>query len=205
LLFSSASAVCALHDVDRVDVELAGNPRFGLAPAETEHPDAGNENDGGGSGAEGRGILQFVRLVVFCVIGAIGLHAGLNGGKQRVHVTAFRVPFDEQRANLRADEVIGATRSLIGERRSAFAVDEAQYLVAIGEVTEDAADFAAHCRQDGASEFTAVRPCGDFLSAEKLIALRCDGVQNVLTNSINDAQRLQITLAWCIAPRKDVV
>ncbi len=61
------------HHVDRVDVELAGDPRSLLVLAEGEHPHAGDENDGrigtAHRGAVGGGVPVVIGRVVLAVFG----------------------------------------------------------------------------------------------------------------------------------------
>ena len=61
----------AAHDVDRVDVELAGDARGLLVLAVGEHPDAGHEHDGRVGPAHRGGVGGGVALVVGRVVLAV--------------------------------------------------------------------------------------------------------------------------------------
>ena len=64
-------ALGAAHDVDGVDVELAGHPRRLLVRAEREHPDAGHQDDGRRGAAHRRRVGRGVPLVVGAVLVAV--------------------------------------------------------------------------------------------------------------------------------------
>src|SRR5437868_5005376 len=93
------------------------------------------------------------------------------------------------------DEVIGTARSLIGQRLRLVAVDEAQHRLAIVEMAQYIADRAAQHRHDLPRQRRPIFPRRDLRAAEKSVALLLDGVQNILPDAVNDAQRVEIGLA----------
>ena len=127
----------AFHHVDGIDVELAGEPGFGLALSETEHADARNQNHGGIGIAHGRRIGLRKRLVILGIFLAVILQRGINLFAQSLHARG-RLPGNKQWPNLGADKVVGTTgaqmRQLLGLRR----IHKAQDFRQIAEVADQA-------------------------------------------------------------------
>ena len=64
--------------MNRVDIKLASQPRFGLVLSEAEHADTGNQHDRGIRIAHGRGIGPRIGLVVFRIFLAIILQRRID-------------------------------------------------------------------------------------------------------------------------------
>ena len=119
--FALAKQAGAFHHVNGVGVELAGDAGLGLVLAEAEHAQAGDEHDGGAGVAQcgrvGRGELVIVGAVLLAVFGERVCRSALEGVE-----TGVGCPGHEERTNLGADEVVGATgaeeRQLLGVARS---------------------------------------------------------------------------------------
>ena len=85
----------AAHHVDRVDVELAGDPGRLLVRAEAEHPDAGHQHDRRVGAAHRRAVGRRVPLVVGAVVLAVRrvqLAEPLDGRLERRASAAGRGP-----------------------------------------------------------------------------------------------------------------
>ena len=97
----------AAHDVDGVDVELAGHPGSLLVLAEGEHPDTRHEHDRRVGAAHRRGVGAGVALVVGSVLLPVGvvelLQPGLDPLQRRVGGSV-----QQQRPDLGAQEVVRA-------------------------------------------------------------------------------------------------
>ena len=91
----------AAHDVDRVDVELGGDPRRGLVAGEGQHADARDEVDDGIRVAHGRAVGMPAAFVVGSVVPTVAVDQPVERG-------IVGVGRHHQRANLGAQEVIGA-------------------------------------------------------------------------------------------------
>ena len=125
----------AAHDVDRVDVELAGDPGGLLVLAEGEHPDAGHEHDGrvgtAHRGGVGGGVARVVGRVVLAVCRVQLVEARddlLDRGDGR--------QVDDERLDLGAEEVVGARRAERGEVGELVVAKELEHDVGVGEVTD---------------------------------------------------------------------
>ena len=145
---SPPSAAGAFHDVDGVDVELAGDAGFGFVLAEAEHADAGDEDDGRAGVAHGGRVGQGVCFVVVGVLGAVGLEGCVDRALESSRGVACGVPVDEHRADLGADEVVGAAGAEVRELLRLRGVDEVEHVGRVGEAA-DPALLAADARRGG--------------------------------------------------------
>ena len=139
-------AVGAAHHVDGVDVELAGDAGGGLVLREGQHADAGDQVDDGVGIAHGRAGWALAALVVGAVVGAVGFQRGIQAGQHGVHIGVAGVEVQHQRADLGAQEVVGAGRAQRGQLHQVVAADELQHRSAVVEVAQLAlvgADAAA--------------------------------------------------------------
>jgi len=121
--FTFGEQACAFHDVDGVGVEFAGDASFGLGFAEAEHAEALDEDDGGVGVAEGGRVGRGEGVVVVGVLLAVFVERGDDLLAEGEQVGAFW-PRDEERANLGANEMVGATGAEKGKIFCVNGVDE---------------------------------------------------------------------------------
>ena len=142
----------AAHHVDRVDVELAGDAGGLLVRAEAEHADAGHQHDRRVGAAHRRAVRGRVPLVVGGVLGAV-LRVQLLQPRDDVLDRGVRRQVDDQRADLGAQEVVGAGRAQRGQPRVLDRGEEVEDDVGVGEVPDlrlvGAREAADHRRQRG--------------------------------------------------------
>ena len=139
-------AIGAAHHVDGVDVELAGDAGGGLVLGEGQHAHAGDQVDDGVGITHGRAVRALAALVIGAVVGAVGFQRIVQAGQHGVDVGVGRVEVQHQRADLGAQEVVGAGRAQGGQLGQVVAADELQHHVAVVEVAQLAlvgADAAA--------------------------------------------------------------
>ena len=117
--FAFSQQAGALHHVNGVRIELAGNAGFGLVLAKAEHAQTLNQNDCGTRVAQRRRVRRGKCLVVCAVLLAVLRKCNGNLLSQNVQVRAG-LPWHKQRTYLRADKVIGATGA---EERKLFRVN----------------------------------------------------------------------------------
>ncbi len=98
----------AAHDVDGVDVELAGNAGRGLVLGEGDHAHAGDEIDHRIGIADGGRVVVLAALVIGRVIGAIGGDLIGQAGDDGIDIGLLRIEVDHQRPDFGAQEVVGA-------------------------------------------------------------------------------------------------
>src|SRR5690606_38572134 len=96
------------HHVDGVDVEFAGNAGGGLVLGEGEHADARHEIDHGVGIAHGRRVVVFAAVVIGLVVDTVGGDLVGKAGNHGVHIRIGRIEVDHQRADLGAQEMVGA-------------------------------------------------------------------------------------------------
>ena len=116
----------AAHDVDRVDVELAGDARGLGVRAEAEHADARHEHDRRVGAAHRRRCRRGVPPIVGRVLGAV-LSVQLAQPRDAVDRRAAARRSRKQRPHLRAQEVVGARRAERDEPRRRLAGDEVEH------------------------------------------------------------------------------
>ena len=107
----------AAHHVDGVDVELARDARRRLVLGEGDHADAGHQVDDRVRVAHRRAVGVLAALVVGGVVGAVGLDRRRQAGERRVEIGLGRVEVDDQRADLGAQEMVGAGGAERRQRR----------------------------------------------------------------------------------------
>ena len=117
----------ASHDVDGVDVELAGDAGGLLVLAVGEHPDAGYEDDQRVGTSHRRGVGRGVTPVVGGVVGAVAL---VELGELLVGGVAG----DDERLHLGAQEVVGARGAELDESVERGTGEEVEHDVGVGEV-----------------------------------------------------------------------
>ena len=134
------------HDVDRVEVELAGDARGIGGGAEAEHADSGHEEDLGVGAAQGGGVgpgvTPVVRLVIrsVLIVQSFETRAPLGswGGRLVVlGVTGYSWRVEKERADLRPQEMVGAGRAEVGQARRLGAAQEVEDSVVVEPVTDD--------------------------------------------------------------------
>ena len=108
----------AAHHVDRVEVELARDPRGLLVGAEAEHADARDKHDRRVGAAHRRGVRRGVPLVVGLVVGAVGLVQLPEPGGYLIE-RRVRRQVEHHRPDLGAQEVVGAGGAERGQARRA--------------------------------------------------------------------------------------
>ena len=96
------------HHVDSVDVELTGNARRGLVLGNRHHADAGQQNDHRVGIAQGRAVGALAAVVVGGVVGAVRHQFFFQRGGQGGTFELVDGGFQDQRADLGAQEVVGA-------------------------------------------------------------------------------------------------
>ena len=107
---------CTAHDIDGVDVELAGHQRRLGIGSEAPHAHAGNEDDHRIGAAHRRRAVVGVGVVVGAIVGAVLLVQFGDAGALFVERRRRR-EVDEERPHLGAKEVVGARRALGGQAR----------------------------------------------------------------------------------------
>ena len=136
----------AFHHVNGIQVELAGDTRFGLVLAEAEHANAWNKNHRRVGVAHRGRIGQCMGLVVLRVLGAICFQR-LIELRLQLRDIAGRIPIHEQRTNLGTDEVVGATGAQMRQLPRRMRVDKGKHIGCIGEAAQDAL-FGRHASPD---------------------------------------------------------
>ncbi len=150
----------AAHDVDGVDVELAGDAGGGLVAGEGQHADARNQEDDRVGVAHGGRVVMLAVVVVAGVIGAIILQRLVETGDDCIDIRLRRIEIDDQRADLGAQEVVRAAGAERTERPQVLRVDEFENGILVVEMTELAlrlADTAADLRHQARSNCPALR------------------------------------------------
>ena len=116
-----------LYHVDGIDIEFAGDPRFGLVLAEAEHPDAGDQHHGGAGIAHRRIARLSVLLVVDGIFLAVLRESVVNRLAQSRQILC-RVPVHVEGPDLGTNKVIGAACSQERELLRFRGVDEGENL-----------------------------------------------------------------------------
>ena len=124
------------HHIDRIDVELAGNARRRLVFREGDHADARHQIDDGIGIAKGRAVVVFAPFVIGLVALAVVGDGIRQSGQSSVDVRFRRVEIDDQRADLGAQEMVGAGRAQRGQTLHLVGVHELQHRVAVGEMPD---------------------------------------------------------------------
>ena len=154
----------AAHDVDGVDVELAGHPRRLLVRAEREHPDPRHEDDGRRGAPHRGGVRRGVPVVVGAVLLAV-LRLQLKQPRADLLERSVRCGVEEQRAHLGAQEVVGTAGPEVHQVVRLRAGEEVEHHVAVGvvaDLTAVAGGDSAQVREEGGGPALAVSlgPCG---------------------------------------------
>ena len=121
------------HDVDGVDVELAGHARGLLVRAVAEHADAGHEHDERVRAAHGRAVGDLVLVVVSRVVLAVGL-VQLFQARDGCLDRGARGQIQQHRLDLGPQEVVGAGSPQRCEFGVTLAREEVEDNLAISEM-----------------------------------------------------------------------
>ncbi len=136
------------HDVDRVDVELRGDPGRCLVAREGQHADPGHQVDHRVRVAHGRA----VRVPAALVVAGIVLPVGFD---ELVELRVVGVGRQHQRADLGAQEMVGAGGAQRRQLLEPVRVDELQHRgrhVDMADLGLAGADPAAQPRQQAAHD-----------------------------------------------------
>ena len=107
----------AAHDVDRVDVELAGDPRGLLVRTEREHPDPRHEDDRRVGAAHRRAVGRRVPLVVGGGTRRDTPRGARAAGPRPSSSVRGRRQVEDDRPDLRPQEVVRARGAQLGQPR----------------------------------------------------------------------------------------
>src|SRR5262249_15017608 len=131
-------ALGAPHHADRVDVELAGDARLARARSEAPHADARREDDRRRGVAHRRRVGLLLALVVRRVLGAERFDE-LCETLPTVLDRRRRRQVEEERTDLRAQEMVRAARPEAREGGRFLAREEVYDDLVVAEVPDDAA------------------------------------------------------------------
>ena len=203
-----AERVRARHDVNRVDEELRGDPRFPLVLAEAEEAEPGNDDDRGIRIAQRRRIRERMRFVVGGVVLTI-LHQPLGDARlERRERVGRGVKRHVQRRDARAQEMIGTARAHLAERLRPLGVGERDRVLA-AVVVRDHAPVRRHrpaqIRQDAVDERRAVRGRLGRRAAEERTARALGVILHELAHLIDGLDAAEIRLFLRLAPREQAV
>ena len=140
------------HDVDRVDVELGRDPGRGLVAGEGQHADARHEVDHRVGIAHGRAVGVPATFIVAGIVLAVVLDQPVQG-------RLVGIGRDHERADLGAQEVVGAGGALGRQLLQPVGVDELEHRRRGIDVTDLAfggADPPAQPRQKAAHDAPAL-------------------------------------------------
>ena len=119
------------------------------------------------------------------------------------------VPGNEQRADLGADEVIGATGAEEGELLGVGRVDELEHIGASVKLRDPALLRADCAAQEGADldgeRCARSARAGTGFAAEARVALGDSVAMNELADLVDDGEGVQIALALRLAPGEEAV
>ncbi len=199
----------AAHHVDGVDVELGGDPGGLLVGAEREHADAGHEHDRR-VGAAHRGASPARR-------GARsrrGSPRGTPAWSSRSRATASSSgavggKVEDERADLGAQEVVGARRAETGQARQLLAGAEVEHRGGIGEVADlhvvgrrQPADDRRQRGSTGPTRIVGERLESGDDRAERL-GVAPSGEERL--GGADDLERVRLALVARVAPCRDAV
>ncbi len=146
----------AAHDVDRVDVELAGDAGGLLVLAVAEHADAGHEHDRRVGAADRGAVGRRVAVVVRLVVGAVRL-VQLPQPGDGVLDRGVGGQIEHQRLDLGAQEVVRAGGAERREPRMLRGGEELEHRGVVGEVADLGLSCEASPRMTGASAAARAR------------------------------------------------
>ena len=152
----------AAHDVDGVDVELAGDAGRLLVGAEPEHADPGHEHDRRVGAAHRRAVGRRVALVVGPIVVAIGGVQLAQPGDD-VGQLGRRRQVEDHRADLRPQEVVGAGRPQRGQPRVLGAgqeIEDDRVVGVVADLRPIGRGEAADERQQRGGPLRGARPRG---------------------------------------------
>ncbi len=123
-----------------------------------DHADAGDQIDDGVGVAKRRAVGMLAALVIGRIVLAVRLDAGLQAFQRCRDIRLGGVEIDNQRADLGAQEVVGAGRAERRERFHVLGADELQHGILVVEMADHmglfrdhAADGRHQARGDGAA------------------------------------------------------
>ena len=124
------------HHVDRVHIELARDSGRRLVLGECDHAHAGDQIDDGVGVADGGAVGAFAARVIGGITFAIGGNLARKGGKSGVQIGFGGIKAHHQRANLGAQEMVGARGAKRCQRAQFGGVYEIQHRVGIIEMPD---------------------------------------------------------------------
>ena len=126
----------AAHDVDRVDIELAGDARRRLILGEGEHAYTRRKiHDRVRIAHRGR-VRMLAALVIGGVVAPVAGEKIVETGNHLVETVALRIKGKNQRPDLGAQKVIRAGRAERRQRRQRVGIDEFQHFRRVGEMSD---------------------------------------------------------------------
>ena len=196
------------HDVDGVDVELAGDAGGLLVLAEGEHADARHEHDRRVGAAHRGAVRAGVALVVGGVRRAV-VRVQLAQAGDHLLDGCRAGQVEHHRRHLGAQEVVGARRAQRGQRLELLAGHEVEHDVAVGEVADhpqvgrgQAADHRGERGRLGAAVGLGQRlVAGDHRAERVGLAVLGD----VGLGGADDVERVGLALPRRVPPGRDAV
>ena len=196
------------HHVDRVDVELARDPRGLLIRTEAEHADAGHQHDERVGAADRRAVCRGVELVIGGVVGAVLLVQLLQAGDGCLD-RGVRRQIQQHRLDLRSQEVVGAAGPQCRQFRGVRGCQKVEHDIRIGEVADhrlvvrgEPADGRGERSRLGATLLGGQRcVLRDEPAERRLLAMRGE----VGLGRLDDPETVRLRLLRRVSPRGDAV
>ena len=198
----------AAHHVDRVEIELRRHACRLLVGAVREHADAGHQHDRRVGAAHRRAVGFGVALVVGPIVLAVRRVQLAEAGDHVLQRGVAR-PVDDERADLGAQEVVGARRAEPGQAGERGAGEEVEHRRIVGEV--------AHLHPVGRRQAPQRRRqrggAGASLGLRERLEPRHDRAERLGPPALgderlggaDDLQRVRLALVARRAPRGDAV
>ena len=125
----------AFHHVNRIRIKLAGNPRLSLVLSKAEHSDARYQHNRRARIAHLRRIRRRERFVVLPILRLIAMQRRVDLLFQSRKICR-RQPIDEQWPDFRANKMIRAAGSEMGQSRRVRGINKSHNFRQIGEVSD---------------------------------------------------------------------